>query len=637
MDIVIYVIGGILVGALCSYLIFRIRRGPSDLNDGDGRVLRSTTDDKSESLRVQLDKTTREVERMKTLSDSLKQELEQAQRTLKEREQVLLSNLDTNTLYIVQQKSAEYESVISNYKAKLKKAIEEKNDAEEGQQEAEEDKQRLKKQLDRQKEELAELNSLREISQKLHTDMVKKQEELDDLRKNNQQKNNALGFVSNILLAPKVMTEDRTQSQLNAIDQVAKFIEEEYWPLMNDEMKSSDTQEHELDKKQTLNRWVSNKKKTWINGKIAVAFVGEFSAGKTSIVNRILKKNRPDDLLLPVSSKATTAIPTYISGVKPEDTKQSVFRFVSPDETQKVIKEKDFKCVNKEMLDEINGVASLIKYFVMAIDNPNLNNLSILDTPGFNSNDDEDAHRTVEVINECDALFWVVDANTGTLNESSLKTIKKELRKPLYIIINKVDCKSPSEIQQIQKEIERRLRDKEVAVESILSFSQEQDVYLDQLMAVIRQVKPNASTDKYLDTLKEGLTGLHEKVEEKFNQAKRQKKQYVKEIRDSRTFLNHVRNDIQGECHRIATIPKHKKKWFVKDAYEISEEEWKQFASLLGLIETDCDTIIAVSDKIAEDVNSYTKSEQEVASLSLKKRKIEDSINRFDKHIKQLK
>ncbi len=39
----------------------------------------------------------------------------------------------------------------------------------------------------------------------------------------------------------------------------------------------------------------------------------------------------------------------------------------------------------------------------MTYKNPNLNGLSILDTPGFNSNDSEDRERTIDVINECDA------------------------------------------------------------------------------------------------------------------------------------------------------------------------------------------------------------------------------------------
>ena len=62
---------------------------------------------------------------------------------------------------------------------------------------------------------------------------------------------------------------------------------------------------------ENLDRWITAQKKTWIKGKTSIAFVGEFSAGKTSIVNRILSMDNPDVPRLPVSTKATTAIPTH--------------------------------------------------------------------------------------------------------------------------------------------------------------------------------------------------------------------------------------------------------------------------------------------------------------------------------------
>ena len=71
----------------------------------------------------------------------------------------------------------------------------------------------------------------------------------------------------------------------------------------------------------------------------------------------------------------------------------------------KRISPKTFKRVSKEILEQVKGVSSLIQYFVMTYENPHLEKMSILDTPGFNSNDSEDAERTIEVINECDALF----------------------------------------------------------------------------------------------------------------------------------------------------------------------------------------------------------------------------------------
>ena len=85
--------------------------------------------------------------------------------------------------------------------------------------------------------------------------------------------------------------------------------------------------------------------------------------------------------------------------------------------------------------------------------------MSILDTPGFNSNDSEDAERTIEVINECDALFWIFDVNAGTVNRASLKIIKEHLKKPLYIVINQIDTKSKSDVDDVETLIRKTLMD----------------------------------------------------------------------------------------------------------------------------------------------------------------------------------
>ena len=124
-----------------------------------------------------------------------------------------------------------------------------------------------------------------------------------------------------------------------------------------------------------LERWNVTAKKSWIAGKITIAFVGEFSAGKTSIVNRILSQDNPEVPTLPVSTKATTAIPTYIAGGNTVS-----YSFVSPDNKLKLILDETFRKVSKEVLDQVKGVSSLIKYFVMTYKNPNLSGLSILDT-----------------------------------------------------------------------------------------------------------------------------------------------------------------------------------------------------------------------------------------------------------------
>ena len=206
----------------------------------------------------------------------------------------------------------------------------------------------------------------------------------------------------------------------------------------------------------------------------------------------MLSQDDPNVPLLPVSTKATTAIPTYISGGV-----GTFYQFVTPNNELKKISESTFKKVSKEILDQVKGVSSLIQYFVMTYKNANLDRLSILDTPGFNSNDKEDAERTIGVINECDALFWVFDVNNGTVNRSSIDLIKRHLKKPLYVVINKVDSKAPTEVDKVESLIMKTLSEAGLNVNKIIRFSQKAP--LSDIMNVIKNIPHDSQKEGYLN------------------------------------------------------------------------------------------------------------------------------------------
>lgn len=336
--------------------------------------------------------------------------------------------------------------------ARMKKALEK------AEEENEELEDKLKRDLKREAEKTKEaeeqvrtlekdLSSLKKEKEKLNNELTATQDQADCRRK-------ALSFVREVLTAQ--VTSERSDLE-QKVEEIVSFIH-------SDECRAyiTLTDKEERD----LAMWQSECSKSWIQGKVKVAFIGEFSAGKTSIVNRLLQKGDPHAIQLPVSSKATTAIPTYISGRKGGG--KATYRFYTPDSILKEISEDTFRRVSKEVLEEVGGVSSMIKYFVMAYANKGLERLSILDTPGFSSQDEKDELRTMEVINECDALFWVVDVNNGQLNSRSIRVIRQYLHKPLYIIINKVDTKSPSEVKQAEQAIRTTCSKEKLSVKGFI-------------------------------------------------------------------------------------------------------------------------------------------------------------------------
>ena len=385
----------------------------------------------------------------------------------------------------------------------------------------------------------------------------------------------SLSFVQEVLSA-SVGNDTETKLLYERVDNVCNYVKEE----LRDCIKFSFNRiDNENLFKEDLQKWAIVKKKHWIAGKTAIAFVGEFSAGKTSIVNRILSQDDPNVPLLPVGSEATTAIPTYIAGGV-----FTSYNFVTPTNTKKKLEEDTFKKVNKDVLGQVKGISSLIKYFVMTYDNSNLRDLSVLDTPGFSSNDQEDAERTIEVINECDALFWVFDVNAGTVNSSSIKLIKEHLKKPLYIVINKVDTKAETEVNLVEQLIRKTLRDEGVSVNGFIRFSAKSP--LSDIMDPIKSIKHDETQMSYLANLTNYLNKLSEELNTTLKVANQKQMECFNKCDSLMDDYERVIRNMRNDCDDAKRIPHEEEHWFRDNNYEMSKSEYSQLTQKLNKIST---------------------------------------------------
>ena len=524
---------------------------------------------------------------------------------------------------------------------KLKKKIE---DLEEEIEENEDDISDLKKKLHLKDDDIAELQDNLKTEQKttncLKEELSSLSQTLDDKLEELKIKMGSLDFIQEILSAKEISTED-TQKLYKRINTFESFVKGSYLDLNSYLYNSYDIPWKEFIGKQAIvpkkqyvidhcDQWTATKRKSWLDGKRTIAFVGEFSAGKTSIVNRILTQDNPDIPKLPVSTKATTAIPTYIAGGSVVS-----YSFISGDGRRKEILEETFKKVSKEVLDQIKGVSSLIKYFVMTYKNPNLNGLSILDTPGFNSNDSEDRDRTIDVINECDALFWVFDVNAGTVNRSSISIIKEKLNKPLYIVINKVDTKSESEIQKVEELIQKTLKEEGLKIEQFIRFSSKASI--EDIMTPIHSVKKIESRENFISEIKEDLEHLLKERKEKVDE---QYKSYTEECQNGENIiddLNENFNLLYKDCEAASQIPRWETHIFSSDRYEMSEEEYDQLIQVLSTIAEERPKIIA--DKINNLIENAEKAQEtysKLCNIENAWQNINDCLEQYKKITKEL-
>ena len=524
----------------------------------------------------------------------------------------------------------------------LKKKIE---DLEEELEENEDDISDLKNKIDSKKKENEELQeNLRKEKKKtinLVEELSSARQALEEKVEKLKIKMGSLDFIQEILSAKEISTED-TQKLYKRINTFESFVKGSYLDLNSYLYNSYDNipwkefigKQAIAPKKQYVidhcDQWTATKRKSWLDGKRTIAFVGEFSAGKTSIVNRILTQDNPDIPKLPVSTKATTAIPTYIAGGSVVS-----YSFISGDGRRKEILEETFKKVSKEVLAQIKGVSSLIKYFVMTYKNPNLNGLSILDTPGFNSNDSEDRDRTIDVINECDALFWVFDVNAGTVNRSSISIIKEKLNKPLYIVINKVDTKSESEIQKVEELIQKTLKKEGLKVEQFIRFSSKASI--EDIMTPIHSVKKIESRENFISEIKEDLEHLLKECKEKVD---KQEKSFEEERQNGYDISDDLEEEfilLYKDCDAAKQIPRWETHLFSSNRYEMSKEEYDQLSELLDIIAEERPKIIDYKiDNLIENAEKVQEAYSMLCKMKLTWQNINDCLEQYKKITKVL-
>ena len=509
--------------------------------------------------------------------ESLRQALSEKEKAYSELKEKLKTVKNGGNVTVTSDEEDRLKEEIAKAKEKIKKL---ENEIEDLEDECDDQKKKTKK-IEAEKDEI--IGQLENKNKRISLELQETKDTLNDAREEISLKKQSLSFVQEVMTAKRA--DDKSYSErIKAIREIKDYIEEDLEPFVSknfNDIREGSPKWNEYFGSQ-LSEWAEIASKHWVQGKVKIAFVGEFSAGKTSIVNRILSQDDASVPLLPVSTEATTAIPTYISGGI-----ATTYCLYSPDNILKTISKETFSRVNKEVLNQVKGISSLIQYFVMTYKNPNLNGMSILDTPGFSSNDKEDSERTLGVINECDALFWVVDVNTGTINRSSLSLIKEKLKKPLYIVINKTDTKPEKEVERVEQLIKQTFAREGVVPKQYIRFSQKAP--LDAIMNVVKSIRRYADSENYLSSLTNNLITnclsiLRENVNSKYSEHSNARKNC--EWKENSFYV--VLTSMSKKCQdTIGEFSSHLKKRFWGDKYKMSKDEGDELISVLESISND--------------------------------------------------
>ena len=177
---------------------------------------------------------------------------------------------------------------------------------------------------------------------------------------------------------------------------------------------------------------------------INVAFLGEFSSGKTTLINALLGTE-----FLPMFETPTTGVITEIC--KGEEDSYSVFR-----------KDGKIKKIQiSELAKEITNISENRKIIITLKNIPFLDEkIKIVDTPGVHSIEEMHDDITFGYLPLIDAAFILMDINIGTIPHSLINFLKKypkDMLSKMYFVINYVDTKPKNKIDGIIKNFRKNL------------------------------------------------------------------------------------------------------------------------------------------------------------------------------------
>lgn len=196
-----------------------------------------------------------------------------------------------------------------------------------------------------------------------------------------------------------------------------------------------------------------------------IALCGQFSSGKTSMINSFLKDN-----ILPTSIEPTTAINTFVIN----DEEEGLYIRNCFSGQTKV--DNDF--VSHTFTKEYDkDVHSMVKYVSLHTQKLKYENIALLDTPGYTGQGqdatEDDSNIAMKGIAQADNIIWVVSMENGTIRLNDLDFLEKEELngKDILIVFNKADVQSEEDIDKIVEESKSLLDSRGIDYKDIVVYS----------------------------------------------------------------------------------------------------------------------------------------------------------------------
>ncbi|WP_187917447.1 dynamin-like GTPase family protein [Helicobacter pylori] len=303
---------------------------------------------------------------------------------------------------------------------------------------------------------------------------------------------------------------------------------------------------------------------------LVIPVVGNFSAGKSTLLNRFLEKS-----VLPTAITPETSLATELH----YSANERIEAFSNNDE-----KAESFE-LNEQSFEVIKENAPKYSYLKVYLNNEALKNsapLVFVDMPGFDSPISSHTHAILEYL-ERDVHFVILtSAEEGALTKRMVRELKNllEFDKGLSFILSKTNLRTPSQVEEISRYIQEQIQDHLDLTTHLIYSNKDNNALLEVADKIDAEKLFSALYLKRLKFLNSQLQNSLKSVIESFDYSKEKALEEIKTldlgVKDIEKTYEKLRANLEEEYSSVAVGS------VVKKVIEDVREQKPYLASLIN-------------------------------------------------------
>lgn len=239
-------------------------------------------------------------------------------------------------------------------------------------------------------------------------------------------------------------------------------------------------------------------KKNLEENKFSIVVVGEFSAGKSTLLNAMMGRR-----MLPSFTQETTATVNFLRGKNEAPNNEPGIVYYN-DGTYEVLPDTELKTIEKFVSTKGEDVASTVNHLDVYLDSEFLKDgVMLVDSPGLNGVAEGHKEITENQIKRSNASIFMFDATRpGSKTDfDTLGNLRENVNK-IFILLNKVDMIKEDEGETVDSVIEGV---KKSYKKMFPEVTEEPEIYPVSAGTALRNREKGITEDKYLDKFESAL------------------------------------------------------------------------------------------------------------------------------------